>query len=79
MNQFFTYKFRFLFLVLHLVGLSALAQKPTASKNYMMVKTYKVKSQDETLSDPKKVDIGVTYMDGMGRSSQSIAQQERIM
>lgn len=73
MNQFFTYKFRFLFLVLHLVGLSALAQKPTASKNYMMVKTYKVKSQDETLSDPKKVDIGVTYMDGMGRSSQSIA------
>jgi RHS repeat-associated protein len=73
MNQFFTYKFRFLFLVLHLVGLSALAQKPTASKNYMMVKTYKVKSQDETLSDPKKVDIGISYMDGMGRSSQSIA------
>ena len=55
------------------MGVSALAQKPTASKNYVMVKTYKIKSQDESISDPKKVDIGISYMDGMGRSSQSIA------
>jgi inhibitor of KinA sporulation pathway (predicted exonuclease) len=37
------------------------------------VKTYKVKSQDETISDPKKVDIDINYIDGMGRDIQKIA------
>jgi RHS repeat-associated protein len=73
MKQFFTHKYRFIFLILNLIGVSALAQKPTASKNYVIIKTYKIKSQDETITDPKKVDIDLNYTDGTGRTSQTIA------
>jgi RHS repeat-associated protein len=73
MKQFFTHKYRLIFLILNLMGGSVLAQKPTATKNYVIIKTYKIKSQDESITDPKKVDIDLNYTDGAGRTSQTIA------
>lgn len=75
----FTHKYFFFIALMMISCLDLLAQSPTNSKNYVVTKSYTAKMEavapNYNETDSRKVDIGIMYMDGMGRPVQDIAIQ----